>query len=557
MRKAILITVGILLVLSIPALWLYGRPAYRQYKEKRALEQAKAYLAKEDYREASVSARMALVLNSTNLEAVQIMCQLAELARAPQALDWRRRIVEISPTAENKLLLATAALRSQPPSFPIAAETLKDLSNSPPFSVQFHLTCAEMCLKLNDFHGAKQNFEAAGRLDPTNELHRLNLSVLRLNSTNQTEAAAGRAELERLKVLTNLGPVALRWLVADSLKREDFAAATSLSRELLKTDAANWDDRLQYLTVLHGGLHSDYPAELKAVQTAGSTNSLQAYMTAAWMLKHGQVDEALSYLQHCPAKVKNQQPAPMGMVDCLMTKKDWSGLDAFLSEQKWGEIEFLRLAFWSRALAELKQAMASDARWRSAVREAGDRMGPLTALLEMAGKWGRTKDVEDLLWQINQRFPREKWTLRELDRIYMQSGNTRGLNKVYASIVKSESTNYVAKNNLAATSLLINPKDLGNAHQMAKEVYTEHPENASIASTYALSLYRQKRTKDALEVLEKLPPASLADPSVAFYYGIILAASGQTSKAESYVQKAKAATLLPEEKALLNEVRRK
>ena len=224
----------------------------------------------------------------------------------------------------------------------------------------------------------------------------------------------------------------------------------------------------------------------------------------AWRVDcNGRAGEALAWLTNCPAKVRSEQPVPLALVDCYLATKDWEGLETSLQGQKWGDLEFLRLAFLSRTAAEQNQKLAADTRWRTALREAGDRLGPLISMLSMASTWGRQEAKEDLLWQIAQRFPRERWALRELDRSYLAAGNTRGLNKVYAAMASYAPQNLAAQNNLAATSLLLRI-NLAKAHQTAKELFSQKPQEAIVASTYAYSLHLQGRTKDGLAVLAKL-----------------------------------------------------
>ena len=174
----------------------------------------------------------------------------------------------------------------------------------------------------------------------------------------------------------------------------------------------------------------------------------------------------------------------------------------------------------------------------------------MTALLGMADRWGRDKAKEDLLWQIAQRFPRERWALRELGRFYLATGNTRGLNKVYSAMANYDAKDFVSRNNLAATSLLLKV-NLPNAHELAKELHGAHPEEAIITSTYAYSLHLQGRTREGLAVLEKLKPESIELPQIALYYGVLLSAIGETNKAGKYLELAQHADVLPEEKALL------
>jgi tetratricopeptide (TPR) repeat protein len=553
MKRAILSS--LIIALGCLGLWFYGRPAYRRYQETRALEQAKKYLAHGDHRNASLSARQTLRMNPGNLEACRIMADLAERSRSPYLLDWRRRIVELSPTIQNKLMLASTALWSQGPPYPLAAQTLDELKDSAGYAAAYHAVSAELALRLKKTDEAIAQFEQASRLEPTNELHPLNLAVLRLQSTNAGAPSAARATLERLRASTNVGTVALRWLVADSLGRDDLPTAERFSRQLIADPHSVQDDRLQHLTILQQSRNPDFNACLSALQENALTNAAEVYGMSTWMIGHGLVGDSLAWLIGCPAKLRAEQPVPLALVDCYLTRKDWQGLDTSLQEQKWGDLEFLRFAFLSRCAAEMNQKLAADSRWRTAIRGADDRLGPLTALITMATAWGRDQAREDLLWQIAQHFPRERWALRELERLYLAAGNTHGLNRVYSTMTSYAPHDLVSQNNLAATSLLLK-LNLSKAHALAKEVFTQHVQEALVPSTcatYAFSLHLQGRTKEGLGVLETLRPDDLEIPSVALYYGLLLAATGETNKAGKYLDIAQKSELLPEEKVLAAE----
>jgi Tfp pilus assembly protein PilF len=406
MKKAVL--GSLIIVFGCLALWFYGRPAYRHYRETRAIERARKALSKGDYRNASLSARQALQANPVNLEACQIMADLAERSRSPFILDWRRRIVEVAPTIPNKLLLAVAALHMQGPPYPLATQTLDDLKDSATGVAAYHAVAAELALRLKRPAEAAAQFEQASRFEPTNELHQLNLAVLRLQSTNAEAASAAQATLEGLRASTNVGFVALRWLVAESLDLNDLSSAERFSRQLLANAHSAPDDRLQHLTILQRSNNPELKTYLAALQKNSLTNAAEVYGISAWMVGHGMVGDALAWLTDCPAKLRAEQPVPLALVDCYVTKKDWPGLETSLEEQKWGELEFLRFAFLSRSAAELNHKLAADSRWHTAIREADDRLGALTALMTMATTWGRVQAREELLWHIAQHFPRER-----------------------------------------------------------------------------------------------------------------------------------------------------
>ncbi len=550
MKKSILIA-GVALVLALTGLWFYGRPAYKRFKETRFIEQASKAMAKGDYRLASLSARQAWQLNPRNLEACRLLAEMAEASRSPSVLDWRRRAADIAPTIENKLLVAGAALGVQAPPYPLAAQTLEDLRDSAKNVTAYHVVSAELAMRLNHVSEAAAQFEEASRLEPSNELHQVNLSVLRLQSTNASLAAQAQAALERLSASTNVGAVALRWLVAERLRQGDLPGAERFSSELLGNPQAAIEDRLQHLTILQRAKRQEADAFLSALQNQAATNAAQIYQVSAWMIAHGQADRVLAWLAKCPSRTKGEMPAPLAFVDGYVAEKDWAGLETFLQGQQWGEREYLRLALLSRAASEQNHELSAAAQWRAAVREAGDRLGPLTALLKMAGSWAPQKAREDLLWLIAERFPRERWALQELERLYVGSGNTRGLNKLSATIVSNDPRNFIERKNVAATALLLKI-NLVQAHEIAKEVYAEHPEDPSIAATYAYSLYLQGRIKDGLAALERLQPKAFENPAVVLYYGVLLAGDGQTNKAVAQLKMARQPDLLPEEKALLD-----
>lgn len=218
------------------------------------------------------------------------------------------------------------------------------------------------------------------------------------------------------------------------------------------------------------------------------------------------------------------------------------------------EVEFLRLAMLARANREQRQEFAAQAGWRLAVRAASERPEPLTALARMARKWGWEKEEEELLWVIAQRFPAERWALQALNRRYLASGNTRGVQKVYSTLLSYDANDVAAKNNFAATSLLLNLQT-NKAHEMARQAYARVPDNEAFASTYAYSLHLQGKTKDGLKVLESLKPAQLEQPAVAVYYGVLIVANGDSGKAKKYLELAAKGQLLPEEKAIVEEAK--
>jgi len=552
MRKAVVILVCLVLLSGGGAgLWFYGRPVYRHYKETKFVQRAQEYLAKGDHRNASLSARQTLALNHTNLAACRIMADLAQMAKSPAALDYRQRIAELEPTVENRLAVASAALRLQNRPYPLAAQVLDELRDTAQGQAAYHVVAAELALKLDQAAAAAGHFQQAARLEPTNELHQLNLAVLQLISTNASLATDARAVLERLRPSTNVGNVALGWLVNDSRRRNDLSAAEAFSQQLLADPRATLDDRLQHLAILRDARKPEFGPFLASVQQRAATNALQVYTVSAWLVANRLADDALAWLSKLPYEMQTTMPVPVAVVDCHLARTNWQAIEDTAKDQKWDVLEFLRRAFLSQAAAARKDTLPVETHWRAAVQEAGDRLGALVALASLADNWKRENDKLDLLWRIDQKFPKERWALRELHRLYFAAGNTRSLNRVYAAHLAYDPKDVVARNNLAATGLLLKA-NLTQAHDLARALHAERPDDAIVTSTYAYSLHLQGRTKEGLQALQALKPEALETPAVAAYYGVLLAAAGEPDQAKKYLAIAKQASLLPEEKALVD-----
>ena len=153
--------VGVLVVLAAGV--LFGRPYFPQIKERHSVKLAQAFLARHDFRSAYLRWRQALLINSNNVQACGIMVKLADVAQSPTALDWQRRVVELEPTIENKLLLASTGLRYQNPPFPLTTQILGELPGVATNQVEFYVVSAELALRMNRMADAQAELEAASR----------------------------------------------------------------------------------------------------------------------------------------------------------------------------------------------------------------------------------------------------------------------------------------------------------------------------------------------------------------------------------------------------------
>ena len=554
-RKSVSWIVAGTIVLAVAALAYFARPAYRHFREKQTLASAKAFFKQGDYRNAILSARQTLLINSNDAAACRIMADINGIIRSPAELDWRTRVVEIEPSVENKLLLAEAGLTCQSPPYPLTSQILDGLPASADSLPLFQKVSAEMALKQGRLDAAAAHFEEAFKLEPTNLDDELDFEELHLFSTNATVVAAARLDLQKFSADTNLALTALRFLTEDRLRNNDLPAALNYSEALLKMPGVATVDRLEHIVILRRLNHPQAAAQLAQLQSESVTNAVMVNQVVSWMEANGLRDEAIRWLTNQPAAFISQTPVRLALVDCYLNNGNWTALRKFLSEGDWGDQEYSRLAYLSLSWRHLGESLVADGDWRAAVNASDDRLSAWNELFQLAKRWDMEPQEEDLLWRIVQKFPEAGWAGDSLARLYLASGNTAGLRQLYSQLLSASPDDTRDKNNLALTSMLLKT-NLNQAFGWAAAAYTQEPD-AVTASTYAYALLLQNRTRDGLAVLQKLPAGDLEQPSVALYYGVLLAADGQTNAAAHFldIAAAKSDGFLPEEKNLPGQYR--
>jgi len=140
--------------------------------------------------------------------------------------------------------------------------------------------------------------------------------------------------------------------------------------------------------------------------------------------------------------------------------------------------------------------------------------------------------------------------LQALYRYYAEQRDTTGLFRALSRLVAVMPEDPAVRNNFAQISLLLKAEPF-RARGIARNLHEAHPHDAAFASTYAFALFQSGDVKGAVKIMSQLTPEQLHDPSIAAYYGILLAAAGQNDAATEYFGRAEKAKLLPEEEELV------
>lgn len=546
-RKALIFALAMAVVAATG--W-FGRKAYKKYTERRLLTQASQYFEKHDLRNAALCLQRTLQINPMSAGASDQMARMLEAVGAPPALSWRIRTAQLEPhKMEHRLDWAETALRFG--DLKSAEEALGGVNDKTKATAVYCKLRGALAWAHNNGPAAEKQYNEALRLEPANQAVLLNLATIYLSSTNADIAQRGRSMMEAMTTNATLRVTAFRQLVAYAESKKDLPTATAYARQLLTDKQSEFGDKLTYLTLLHVQKSADFPPYLSSLKEEARQSSPQSFGLGQWLLGANGPTNTLAWLRSLPLTVQTNQPVPLLISDCLLVQQDWNALLALVDKQDWGEMQWYRCALEALAARHLDQSAASTAAWQKAVRLAGTRLDRLTKLSQVAGAWGWDGEQVKLLETITAQFPNEKWAAQALMAQYYKAGSTRQITALVTKLAAADPANYQLKNDLAVISLL-HRSDLDKAYKLAKEVYDTTPDNPFFATTYAYSLLLQNKKQEAVTIVERVKPEFLKIPSVAAYYGVVEALCGNKTAAREPLQRADAATLLPEEKELVH-----
>jgi hypothetical protein len=247
----------------------------------------------------------------------------------------------------------------------------------------------------------------------------------------------------------------------------------------------------------------------------------------------------------------DQIPVQIALSQGYLQNQKWMPMLKVAMQGNWSSLEYLRLAMISKAWSQLGGAGLAESSWNQAMSLATRNRETMFRLLHLTDSLQLPEQRRSLLAQVVEKFPEERWADQELERLYFEKGETLALYQLYAILNKRYPSELAYQNNLAATALLLN-KNVAESRQWAVTACEKYPTNSSVATTYAFALHLQGRDKQGLAVLQKLASEELSKPSVAIYYGLLLASAGKIDEAKSWLNLAAQGRLLPEEKSLLS-----
>ncbi len=539
---------GALCVLLVVAAALAGgHRYYKQFRRERVLANARAELALGRRREAALLAFNVIQNDPANLEASELEARALSDYWPRDAIKWYQRAAALAPgRLDNGLGWARTAFR-----LGRNEETKSALAGiaSPGANVaEYHWLRAKAAYADGDLRTAEAELEKTVALSP-DPAYGLELAKVQLLLPGAMREM-GLASLERARDEPATRLQALRTLVADAAKQGPPDKALEYVTQLGNTPDAGGEDRLTCLLYL---LRTNSPAfdpELRRYEKESFRDADAAAGILLWMSENNLPLLALDWAGGLPAEVSSSPRVRVAIGEAYVVLGDWDRLNALAAQGDWNALDFLRAALLARAQREKGDTQDADS-WKLAVLKAETRGESLVVLCKLAESWGWNwnHEAEDVAWKVADLPHPPASVLRVMHNRFVASGETAKLYRLTARLRQLDPGDRVSQNNLALVSLLLRQNEQ-EASLEAERLYHDYPGDYETASTYAFSLYLQGRTAQALAVMQQFP-GELRNPSVAAYYGIMLAAAGRQEEAESFLRIASRAGLLPEEQLLV------
>jgi Flp pilus assembly protein TadD len=550
-RTFIKLSLGILCgIMLLIVLGWGGCRAWRGWEEHQQVRRASAFLDSGKLNSAALSARRALQLNPNSTGGMRIMAELAERAHDRVALDWRRKIVELEPhSTGDAVALSNCALQFG--DIRTAEKSLQKIAQDAKGTAEFHAAAARLAKARKDPAEAKTEFGEALRLAPNNVAYQLEYAQSCLELPGKPERDEGLRLLESLRHSPTQRAAATRALFADgAAHRHDPIELRDLARDLQNYPEALFSDRLLYLDVLRRLTDPQYIRYLTEIEKDAAAKPGDLAALFSWMNTNQMSLVVMDFARTVSLDVLNRWPVPWALAEAHAKMNDWAGLEKLIGNANWGHFDFLRHAYLTRAFRGENNATAATREWSTATKTAGAQSQSLLLLTRVIYDWGWKEEGIDLLWQLSK-YPEVQFeALHTLYAHYSSSRDTQGLYRVLTRLNEIDPDDLKVQNNLAQVSLLLHV-DLERAGKRATDLYRADPANPAYVSTYAFALYEKGDVTGALAAMNKLREDQLRDPSLAAYYAIFLAASGDKAKAREYLEQGKQANLLPEEQALV------
>src|SRR6266496_3199215 len=418
-----LVAAGLAIAILLCALFFrYGLKLYANWHQTRLLQQAGSMLQKGRFTEATQTARELVAQHPDSLPALYVLAEAAEKQNLEEAISWRGQIARLRPKdPESQLNFASAALRFG--KLDLAREALNRVSARDRDSAAFHVVAGWLASAEGNFAEQEEQFAAAVKEEPKNDLYQFNLAALQIRSKDAEKSKDARDTLERLITIAPYRTGALRALLNDAVERNDRTAADSFAQQLQMSPEVTFGDYLLCLNFYRKLNEKKFRQLLEKVKPFAARNAPDLASLIDWMNQNGLAGDVVKWVDKLPPARLSSPPASVAVADAYATVKNWSRLKRWTRTGLWGDSEYLRLAYQAIATRQSRSRSSGiadtefETLWRSAERLASEQPEHELTLARLASKWELEKESEELWWRVAENPSARREALEELRQI--------------------------------------------------------------------------------------------------------------------------------------------
>jgi predicted Zn-dependent protease len=542
---------------SVLAFIVLATVAYHQVRNwqvRRLSAEANALVDRGDFKQAGLEARRILQIHPESPVGVRILARIADRSGSQASVElWQRVATSNAGGPEDYYALGAAAIRFG--DLKTARSAFEKLPAAQKNTARYHALEADFALAQGDGGKVDRALSAAIHLDPGNKEYVFRQATLRLGASDAAMRAKAQETLKQLQDDKQFRRQATQQLANFALRSGNTAEALVFARQLDGFPERDFRDRLLLLTMLAEAKDPALQATLESLESVAANEPSSVTSLMMWLNAHAMSTEAIDWSKKLSPSMVSQRAVSIALSDALISAKDWGSLERLTKAGNWGDFDFLRLALRARAFRETNDMPSFNAQWTEAKTKVSGSADAALMLSETASKWGWNGEAIDLLWLVAKDSAKGEQALQALYQHFVKSGDTQNLYRVLLHLNQLRPGDRDVENNLAQISLLLQ-MNTDRGQELARDVHEKDPKNPIYASTYAFALQARGETQKALKVFKDFSDAQLREPTIALYYGITLAAAGDNDRAAQFLELGEQASLLPEEKALLERARR-
>jgi tetratricopeptide (TPR) repeat protein len=544
-------------ILVVAVVKVFVWPAVKQFQANNYKENAREFLEKENYRNAFIEIRKAILKDPGDLESYQIALKSAEKSadHFQYVLGLLSKLMEMdsnNPDNFVKFIL----LNLQIDNLTEAQQAYENYPENSMESEDYHRLGYSIGMGTRDFDKADTHITKLIELRPDDLKLQFTLSTLRLESSDdediKLEAANSLSELADTEIART---PALRVLLTHSLVEQDKAKVEEYIQQLSAMGNIVIRDHLLILQAQKFVDEESFAGLVDNFLLNETTDPDDISMTLDFLQRNEMLQRASKWLEFLPDTLKINSVVAKKASQIYFLTKDYEKLKEVLLDEDWSKQEFGRFLLLALTSKVEGDPIAFRKYWQQCLIEIEDNEDLLKHLFETVSTWGWENESIEVLERIFHEQPADDQTFNVLINHFMGSGDTNRALEILIRRINFLPDDLRSKNNFALLSLLSGVNQ-ASAFGYAKENFETDNENPYYTTTWAFALELQGRSQEALNLIEFLTDEERNDPQRAVYIAKIYHETGDQKMANQLLSQVDESTLFAEEKVLLRSIRR-